>query len=107
MPVKIQKKDGRLEDFDRNKIVNGVMKSGATPAQAEEVAKQIESWLPTAAVDGVVSSMVIRNKVLEMLRGLNPTAAASFGAYRKPSGGWTPPQGGQQPPTAPPTSSFA
>jgi len=108
MPVKVQKKDGRVEDFDRNKIINGVVKSGATPRQAEEIVRQVEAWLPTAAVNGVVSSMAIRSKVLEVLRLLNPTAAASFEAYRKPAGGWAPPQqGGQQPPTAPPTGSFA
>jgi len=99
MPVKVQKKDGRLEDFDRNKIINGVVKSGATPQQAEEVVRQVEAWLTTAAVNGVVSSMAIRSRVLEVLRLLNSTAAASFEAYRKPAGGWAPPQGGQQPPT--------
>jgi len=107
MPVKVQKKDGRLEDFDRKKIINGVVKSGATPQQAEEVVRQVEAWLPTAAVNGVVSSMAIRSKVLEALRMLNPAAAASFEAYRKPSGGWMPPQGGQHSPGTPPTDSFA
>lgn len=105
VPVKVQKKDGRLEDFDRNKVLNGVVKSGATPQQAEEVTKQVEAWLSTAAVGGVVSSMAIRNKVLEVLRGINPVAAASFESYQKPAaapGGWTPPQGGEQPPSTPP-----
>jgi len=99
MPVKVQKKDGRLEDFDRNKVINGVIKSGATPEQAEEVVRQVEMWLPTAAVGGVISSTTIRMKVLEVLRGLNPNVAASFEAYRKPSasGGWMPPQGGGVP----------
>jgi len=99
MPVKIQKKDGRLEDFDRNKIINGVVKSGATSEQAEEVARQVETWLPTSAVNGVVRSMAIRNKVLEMLRGLNPQAAATFETYKKPSES----QEDQQPPGAPAT----
>jgi transcriptional regulator NrdR family protein len=87
MPVKVQKKDGRLEDFDRNKVINGVVKSGATTDQAEEVVRQVEAWLPTAAVNGVVSSMAIRVKVLEVLRVLNPTAAAAFESYRKPAEG--------------------
>jgi len=107
MLVKVQKKDGSLEDFDRNKVINGVVKSGATPQQAEEVARQVEAWLPTGAVNGIVSSMAIRSKVLEVLRTLNPTAAASFETYRKPTGGWMPPQGGQKPPGTPPAGSFA
>jgi len=110
MPVKVQKKDGRLEDFDRNKVVNGVIKSGATPEQAEEVAKQIEAWLPTVVTGEIVGSMAIRLKVLEILRGLNPAAAASFESYQKPPAapeGWMPPIGGGQPPSTPPTGSFA
>jgi len=107
MPVKVQKKDGRLEDFDRNKVINGVIKSGATPEEAEEVTRQVEGWLVTAATSGVVSSIAIRSKVLEVLQVLNPTAAASFESYQKPEGSWMPPQGGQQPPGAPPTGSFA
>jgi len=110
MPVKVQKKDGRMEDFDRNKVLNGVVKSGATLEQAEEVVRQVEAWLSTVT-SGVVSSMGIRTKVLEVLRSLNPTAAAAFENYRKPAeapGDWAPPQGGeQQPPSAPPTGSFA
>lgn len=85
MPVKVQKKDGSLEDFDRSKVLNGVIKSGVTPEQAEEVARQVETWAPTTAVNGVLSSMAIRGKVLEVLRSVNPTAAAAFEAYQKPA----------------------
>jgi hypothetical protein len=42
-----------------------------------------------------------------VLRTLNPTAAASFETYRKPTGGWMPPQGRQKPPGTPPAGSFA
>lgn len=85
MPVKVQKKDGSLQDFDRNKVFNGVIKSGVTPEEAENVTKQVEAWLPTATVDGVVVSMAIREKVLEILRATNPTAAAAFVNYQKPA----------------------
>jgi len=83
MPIKMEKKDGRLEDFDRNKISGGVAKSGASPAEAESIANQIETWAQSAAVDGVVKSSAIRTKVLELLRSVNPEAAATFEAYKK------------------------
>lgn len=79
----VRKKDGSVEDFDRNKIVNGVTRAGGTPEDAEKVASEIEAWLPTAAVEGVVSSSDIRVKGLEALRSVNPTVAASFEAYKK------------------------
>lgn len=81
---KVQKKDGRVEDFDRNKILSGLLKSGATQEEAEDVASQVEAWLPTVAVDGTVKTSDIRMKVLELLRTVNPGVAASFENYEKP-----------------------
>jgi transcriptional regulator NrdR family protein len=80
---KVQKKDGSLQDFDRNKIVNGVVKAGGSSIDAESVATQVEAWLPTVAANGVVNSMDIRNKGLEILRTVNPTVADSFESYQK------------------------
>lgn len=83
MPIKVQKKDGRLEDFDRNKVSGGAVKSGATYDEAENVTKQVEIWVQTAAVNGVVPAVQIRSKVLEFLRPLNTTAADAFESYKK------------------------
>lgn len=80
---KVQKKDGTLEDFDRSKVVSGVIKAGGTPEDAEKVAVEIEVWLPTVAVDNVVQSSALRVKGLEILQTVNPTAAATFEAYKK------------------------
>lgn len=81
--IKVQKKDGTQEDFNRGKILNGVIKSGATPEQAESIAAQAESWAQTAAVNGVLQTLDIRNKVLELLKAANPVAGANFEAYKK------------------------
>jgi len=81
---KVQKKNGQLEDFDINKIINGLLKSGATPEEAEEVASGVENWLPTVAEDGIVKTTDIRMKVLEILRNINPLAADNFENYQKP-----------------------
>lgn len=80
---KFMKKDGMLEDFDRNKIVNGVVKAGAAAEEAEKVASAIEAWLPAAAAN-MVKSQDVRTKVLEVLGTVNPVAAAGFEAYQKP-----------------------
>ena len=79
----VQKKDGSLVDFDRSKIVNGVIMSGATPEQAEQVAAGIDSWLPTVLVNGVVKTADIRVKLLEVLKVINLTAGATFESYQK------------------------
>jgi len=82
--IKVQKKNGSLQDFDRSKVTNGLVKSGATFDQAESVAAQIEAWIQGAAVNGLVKTSEIRTKILEILQPINPDAAAKFGAYRKP-----------------------
>ncbi len=82
---KVQKKDGQLEDFNRSKIVNGVIKAGCTPEEAERVALEIESWLPTVAADGVVKSTDLRTKGLEILRTVNPSVATTYESYQKPA----------------------
>ena len=81
----VEKKDGQAEPFDRAKILNGLVKSGATPEQAETITVQVENWAPTVAVNNTVKTTDIRFKVLEFLRGINPTLAAAFEAYQKPA----------------------
>lgn len=81
---KVQKKDGQPEDFDRNKVLNGLIKSGVSSEEAEKITVQVEGWLPTIAVGGVIKTMDIRSKILELLRAVNPVAASSFENYQKP-----------------------
>lgn len=79
---KVQKKDGTLEDFDRSKIVNGLVKAGASTEEAEKVAAEIDTWLPTAAADGVVNSLDIRVKGLDVLKLVNPEVAAKYDGFQ-------------------------
>jgi len=81
---KVQKKDGTIQDFDRNKMLSGMTKSGASLEEAEKVTAQIEGMLAGMAVDGVVQTVQLREKVLEVLKTVNPTAAATFENYQKP-----------------------
>ncbi|OGM11009.1 hypothetical protein A2Z22_04055 [Candidatus Woesebacteria bacterium RBG_16_34_12] len=80
---KVQKKDGAEEDFDRNKIISGVMGAGGSAEDAEKVATEVETWLPGVAVDNVVNSSDIRTKGLEVLKNVNPEVAAKFESYKK------------------------
>ncbi len=82
---KVQKKNGVLEDFDRSKIINGLVKAGASEEEAEKVATEIDAWLPTAAVDNVINSIDIRLKGLEILKVVNPDVAAQFESFQKPA----------------------
>lgn len=80
---KVRKNDGIEEDFDKNKILSGCMKSGASVIEAEKIATGVETWLPSVATNGVVAATDIKIKVIELLRGINPSAAGSFEGYQK------------------------
>jgi transcriptional regulator NrdR family protein len=83
--LKVRKRDGRLQDFDRTKIATSIAKAGGLPEQAEEIAAQVESWVAGVATGRVVDSSAIRAKIIELLRRTNPEAAETFEQYRKPS----------------------
>lgn len=82
---KVRKKDGSLQDFDRTKIINAVTSAGGTPQDAEQVVSEVEAWLPTVAVEGVVETKDLRIKGIEILKTINPTAASTFETYQKPA----------------------
>ena len=82
MDIKVQKRDGTMEAFDRSKIVSGLTNAGATVQEVEKVVGQIEAWVQGVA-GGVVKSVDIRAKVIEMLRTANATVASAFEGYSK------------------------
>lgn len=83
--LKVQKRDGGLEDFDKRKVVVGILKAGASNSEAERLASEIETYAQNIANHGVIKSQEIRSKILETLKTSNPTLGNSFEFYRKPS----------------------
>lgn len=81
--MQVKKKDGQLEDLDRGKISRGIVAAGASQETSDAIAIEVESWADGVATDEIVSGIQIRDKVLELLRVQNPTAATSFEQYRK------------------------
>jgi len=85
MNIRVQKRDGRLEEFDANKIRQGLIAAGATNQEAENIAQEVEGWAVANADKGFVRTAAIREKVLSSLRLVNPQAAAAFENYQKPA----------------------
>ncbi len=83
--MQVKKKDGRLENFDRGKISRGIVAAGASQEIAEAIATEVENWAAGAATDETIAAVEMRNKVLELLRAQDPTAATSFEQYQKPA----------------------
>ncbi len=82
----VVKKDGRREQFDRNKLVNGLMKAcekrPVSKEQVEEVVDEIESKIKTLSSTEVQSS-IIGELVMKYLRKLDKVAYIRFASvYR-------------------------
>lgn len=67
----IQKRTGEMEPFDPEKLEMSIQMAGVNPVVAREVVKRIH------AVDGM-STGLIRKKVYEELRKVNPVAAQRY-----------------------------
>jgi len=81
--VKVQKKDGRIEDFDREKLRKSVFSAGATDSQSQLVTKEIEKWLYGVASGEIINTRTIRNRVIDFLEEKNPKIAKAYQAYQK------------------------
>ena len=85
MSIRVQKKDGRLEEFDANKIRQSLIAAGATDQETENITQEVENWATVNAAKGFVRTVAIREKILSSLRLVNPQATAAFESYQKPT----------------------
>lgn len=83
IPIKVLKRDGTLEDFDRNKVSGGLVGAGLTSEDAETIAEEVESWAQETAVEEIVKASDVKIKVLELLRLKDHYIANRFENYHK------------------------
>lgn len=84
MNLQVEKKNGQLQPFDKSKVAAGLIRSGASVEEAENVASQVEAWAQTNGTEGVIKSLDLRAKVLEILKTVNEVVATAFESYQKP-----------------------
>lgn len=83
----VAKKDGRRETFDRNKVLGGVLKAcekrPVALADIERLVDEVERDL-RSSLEREIPSVVIGEKVMERLRGLDGVAYVRFASvYRE------------------------
>lgn len=86
-PLVIIKKDGSREAFDRNKVLNGVLRAcEKRPVALEEIerlADEVERDLRNS-LEKEIPSVVVGERVMERLRGLDGVAYVRFASvYRE------------------------
>ncbi|MDP2874099.1 MAG: ATP cone domain-containing protein [bacterium] len=84
--MKVEKRNGSLQDFDRSKLAASLVNAGATDADAQKVAVDVEAWAKAKAVNDVIKSQAMRDKVIAVLRTEYPQVAEGYEAFtKKPS----------------------
>ncbi len=82
MSIKVTKKDGTTEKFERAKIVNACKSAGASHEIADRVGMEIQ-----AQVEEGVTTQEIRDLTLQKLREVDPQLEASWLNYEKEKAG--------------------
>jgi transcriptional repressor NrdR len=87
MPIRIIKKDGTRESYDRNKIINGIIiaceKRPVSLGQIEKVVDLIEKELYNL-LDNEINSSLIGEKIMQRLKELDEVAYVRFASvYRQ------------------------
>ena len=87
VPFMVVKKDGRREQFDRNKLLNGLLKAcekrPVPVRRLEEIVAEVETMLQDSP-DREVATRVLGELVMERLRDLDKVAFVRFASvYRQ------------------------
>jgi len=84
--LKVKKKNGSVEDFNREKLMKSMRKAGMeSKERVEKIATAVTNFVKNQAEKGVVETSRIRGKVLEQMRTLNKGAAEKFEKFTKTS----------------------
>ena len=81
--LKVLKTTGKIEDFQSTKIINGILKAGGTPQEAEDISHKITDWIVQRKSSEPTKTTEIKEKVLQLLKEVNPKAGETFKSYRK------------------------
>jgi transcriptional regulator NrdR family protein len=82
MEIQVKKRDGTLENFDETKIARVAHAAGLTQDEAAVVARHISAWASSRHKQAL-TSLQIRDKVLEELKGVDMYAANLFEWYQQ------------------------
>jgi transcriptional regulator NrdR family protein len=82
--LKVEKKDGEVEEFQVTKLRGSCMYAGASAEEAEKVTQDMQQWALENHQNGVVKTADMRAKIIELLKQLNPDAASRYESYKKP-----------------------
>ena len=82
MKFQVVKKDGTLEDFEKDKIERVTLAAGLSQEQAKKLAGDIETWTQNSGKNKI-TTLQIRDRVVSELGKINQFATNAFVWYEK------------------------
>ncbi|MBI2611655.1 hypothetical protein HYW54_02835 [Candidatus Gottesmanbacteria bacterium] len=79
---KIKKRDGTFEEYNQDKIAKVVTAAGLTAEETKKLVENVSLWIQNIKEEEV-SSLEIRDKVIEELHKINPFAENFYVWYEK------------------------
>lgn len=80
--LKVIKKDKSFEGWSKDKLIASLTKAGIEIKKAENIATSITNWARKKAKDGKIQSKQIRDKVIEKLKEIDPTASEEYRIFK-------------------------
>ena len=82
--ISVEKRNGRSEAFDEDKLARGVSRSGTPFVMAKDIAKSIHKKLEEKTKNNTIRSVDIKDYVVEELKSRNEgVIAESYSGYSK------------------------
>jgi 2-phosphoglycerate kinase len=81
--LKIKKRDKSIEGWSDDKLITSMSKAGVPIDKAQKIAGDIKNWARKNAVNYVVTSVELRDKVIESIKVEFPAQADSYQAFKK------------------------
>jgi 2-phosphoglycerate kinase len=82
MNIKVEKRDGKIEEYEDRKIGRVVIACGLDSNEAEKFVMEVNNWI--TAFDGkTVTSGQIRDKILEILPKYSDYSAKQYSWWEK------------------------
>jgi hypothetical protein len=81
--ITVKKRGGETEVFVFDKLLASIGKTGVPLKEATAIAEKINAWVLLPANKGSVTSVQLRDKVIEYISGNFPAEADSYKVYKK------------------------
>lgn len=82
--IKIEKRSGRIEDFNEEKIVRSITRAGAKLAVAKEILENVKQHLHKQ-VSTLVKTAILKEYIRQELDKANPNISRTYSEYIKPT----------------------